>query len=242
MGTDKSFPFGSGSILGLFLIKFSIIISFLAIGSGVFITLTIGFLEANCSHCFMEVSSHAVVQNRIAGLRFEGAAFTNITHEHLDYHKTFASYIDAKRAFFNQLDSKAFALSNMDDKNGQVMLQETKAKKYYFGLKTHADFKTKIIESNFNGLNLKLSGQEFWSPLIGRFNAYNLTTVYAVACLLGEDKIEVLTALSTLDSVAGRFQYINQDGLIGIVDYAHSPDALENVLKTIKDILSLIHI
>lgn len=193
-------------------------------------------LEAGCSHCFMEVSSHAVVQHRITGLEFKGGVFTNITHEHLDYHKTFPEYIKAKRGFFNLLSKTSFVLSNRDDKNGEVMLQETKAEKHYYALKTHADFKTKIIESNFAGLSLKLDGQEFWSPLIGHFNAYNLTAVYATGVLLGEDKLELLKALSTLKTVAGRFQYINLFDVAGIVDYAHSPDALENVLKTIKDI------
>lgn len=193
-------------------------------------------LDAGCSHCFMEVSSHAVVQHRVTGLDFLGGVFTNITHEHLDYHITFAEYIKAKRGFFNLLGSDSFALSNRDDKNGEVMLQETVAKKHYYALKVDADFKTKIIESNFAGLSLKLDNQEFWSPLIGHFNAYNLTAVYAVGVLLGEDKLELLTALSTLKTVAGRFQYINLFEVSGIVDYAHSPDALENVLKTIKDI------
>jgi UDP-N-acetylmuramoyl-L-alanyl-D-glutamate--2,6-diaminopimelate ligase len=193
-------------------------------------------VEAGCSHCFMEVSSHAVVQHRVTGLEFLGGVFTNITHEHLDYHKTFPEYIKAKRAFFNLLSKDSFALSNRDDKNGEVMLQETKAKKQYYALKTDADFKTKIIESDFAGLSLKLDGQEFWSPLIGHFNAYNLTAVYAAGVLLGEDKLELLTSLSTLKTVAGRFQYINFYDVAGIVDYAHSPDALENVLKTIKDI------
>ncbi len=193
-------------------------------------------VDAGCSHCYMEVSSHAVVQHRVTGLDFLGGVFTNITHEHLDYHKTFSEYIKAKRGFFNLLGSDSFALSNRDDKNGEVMLQETSAKKHFYALKIDADFKTKIIESNFAGLSLKLDNQEFWSPLIGHFNAYNLTAVYAVGVLLGDDKLELLTALSTLKTVAGRFQYINLFEVSGIVDYAHSPDALENVLKTIKDI------
>ena len=189
-----------------------------------------------CECCFMEVSSHAVAQNRVAGLTFEGGVFTNITHEHLDFHKTFKEYINAKRAFFNMLSKEAFALSNKDDKNGQVMLQETNAKKHYYALKTVADFKTKVIESNFEGLSLKIDEQEFWSPFIGYFNAYNLTAVYGTAVLLGEEKLEVLTVLSTLKAVAGRFQHIKVNSITGIVDYAHSPDALENVLNTIKDI------
>ena len=189
-----------------------------------------------CEYCFMEVSSHAVAQNRIAGLEFKGGVFTNITHDHLDFHKTFKEYLNAKRAFFNMLPNGAFALSNEDDKNGRVMLQETAAKKYFYALKTQADFKTRLIESNFEGLSLKIDEQEFWSPIIGRFNAYNLTAVYATAMLLGEDKLEVLTVLSTLKSVVGRFQHLTIGKVSGIVDYAHTPDALENVLKTIKDI------
>lgn len=189
-----------------------------------------------CEYCFIEVSSHAVAQHRVAGLEFKGGVFTNITHEHLDFHKTFKEYLNAKRAFFNMLKPDAFALSNKDDKNGTVMLQETTAKKHYYALKTQADFKTKVVESNFDGLSLKLDDQEFWSPLIGFFNAYNLTAVYATARLLGIEKMEALTVLSTLKSVAGRFQHISINGISGIVDYAHSPDALENVLKTIKDI------
>lgn len=191
-----------------------------------------------CTHCFMEVSSHAVAQHRVTALQFVGGVFTNITHEHLDFHKTFKAYLEAKRGFFNQIPKGAFALSNKDDKNGEVMLQETAANKYYYALKSQADYKTKVLESNFTGLNLKLDGNDFWSPLIGHFNAYNLTAVYAAAHLLGEDKLEILTALSTLQPVAGRFQYVNINEIAGIVDYAHSPDALENVLKTIKDIRS----
>ena len=198
--------------------------------------LLVGMLDSGCEFCFMEVSSHAVVQHRVAGITFAGGAFTNITHEHLDFHKTFKEYIKAKQSFFNLLPKGSFALSNRDDKNGEVMLQETAAKKYYYALKTQADFKTKVIESNFDGLSLKVDGQELWSPFIGYFNAYNLTTVYGVAMLLGQDKMEVLTVLSTLNSVAGRFQHLKIGKVIGIIDYAHSPDALENVLKTIKNI------
>lgn len=198
--------------------------------------LLVKMLLAGCEFCFMEVSSHAVVQHRVAGVTFSGGAFTNITHEHLDFHKTFKEYIKAKQSFFNLLPKGAFALSNKDDKNGEVMLQESNATKYYYALKTQADFKTKVIESNFDGLSLKLDGQDFWSPFIGYFNAYNLTTVYGVAMLLEQDKMEVLTVLSTLHAVAGRFQHLKIAGVTGIVDYAHSPDALENVLKTIKDI------
>ena len=198
--------------------------------------LLLEMVNEGCECCFMEVSSHAVVQHRVAGLHFEGGVFTNITHEHLDFHKTFKEYIAAKRAFFNRLGKASFALSNKDDRNGEVMLQETVAKKHYYALKTVADFKTKVIESNFDGLSLKLDEQEFWSPFIGFFNAYNLTAVYGTAVLLGEEKFEVLTVLSTLNSVSGRFQHIKINGVTGIVDYAHSPDALENVLTTIKNI------
>lgn len=193
-------------------------------------------VENGCEYCFMEVSSHAVAQDRIAGLHFAGGVFTNITHEHLDFHKTFEHYLQAKRMFFNMLPKNAFALSNKDDKNGTVMLQETQAKKSFYALKTQADFKSKLIESNFEGIQLKVDGQDFWSSLIGSFNAYNLTAVYATARLLNQDKLEVLTVLSNLKAVAGRFQHINIGGVIGIVDYAHSPDALENVLSTIKNI------
>jgi len=198
--------------------------------------LLVKMLSEGCEFCFMEVSSHAVVQHRVAGVTFAGGAFTNITHEHLDFHKTFKEYIKAKQSFFNLLPKGSFALSNRDDKNGGVMLQETVAKKQYYALKTQAEFKTKVIESNFDGLSLKIDGQDFWSPLIGFFNAYNLTTVYGVAMLLGQDKMEVLTVLSSLNAVAGRFQHLKIGEVLGIVDYAHSPDALENVLKTIKNI------
>ncbi len=194
-------------------------------------------VEANCTHCFMEVSSHAIHQERTAGLTFLGAAFTNITHDHLDYHNTFKEYIHVKKKFFDELSENAFALTNADDKNGQVMLQNCKAKKYSFSLKTMADYRLKVLENQFTGLVLSIEGTELWSRLIGDFNAYNLLTVYAIADLLGEDKVQTLTALSTLESVEGRFQYIkSENGVMAIVDYAHTPDALENVLKTIKNI------
>lgn len=194
-------------------------------------------IEAGCSHCFMEVSSHAIHQNRVEGLVFAGGVFTNITHDHLDYHSTFKEYIRVKKTFFDGLPSNAFALTNSDDKNGMVMLQNTKAAKYSYALKSPADFKVKVLENQFSGLVLNLCGEEFWSRLIGDFNAYNLVTVYAVSELLGEDKLEILTALSNLESVEGRFQYITSDGgITAIVDYAHTPDALENVLKTISSI------
>lgn len=194
-------------------------------------------VKAGCTHCFMEVSSHAVAQHRIAGLHFEGAAFTNITHDHLDYHGTFKAYIEAKKGFFDNLTSEAFALTNLDDKNGMVMLQNTKAKKYTYALKSPADFKAKVMENQFSGLVLNMDGTELWSRLIGDFNAYNLLTVFGISQLLGQDKIEVLTVLSKLESVEGRFEYIRSNGgVIAIVDYAHTPDALENVLKTIHNI------
>jgi UDP-N-acetylmuramoyl-L-alanyl-D-glutamate--2,6-diaminopimelate ligase len=198
--------------------------------------LLVKMILSGCEFCFMEVSSHAVVQHRVAGVTFAGGAFTNITHEHLDFHKTFKEYIKAKQSFFNLLPKGSFALSNKDDKNGEVMLQETAATKRYYALKTQAHFKTKVIESSFDGLSLNIDGREFWSPFIGYFNAYNLTAVYGIALLLGQDKMQVLTVLSTLNSVAGRFQHLKIGQVTGIVDYAHSPDALENVLKTIKDI------
>ncbi|MDD2984418.1 MAG: UDP-N-acetylmuramoyl-L-alanyl-D-glutamate--2,6-diaminopimelate ligase [Crocinitomicaceae bacterium] len=194
-------------------------------------------VENQCEYCFMEVSSHAIVQKRIAGLKFEGAAFSNITHDHLDYHKTFKAYIGAKKAFFDQLDKDAFALTNVDDKNGNVMLQNTKATKYSYALKTPADFKAKVIENLFSGLVLNIDGTELWSRLIGDFNAYNLLLAYGISQLLQQDKLEVLSVLSNLESVEGRFQYMRSDsGIIAIVDYAHTPDALENVLKTIANI------
>jgi UDP-N-acetylmuramoyl-L-alanyl-D-glutamate--2,6-diaminopimelate ligase len=194
-------------------------------------------VEQDCEYVFMEVSSHAVVQNRIAGVNFTGAIFTNITHDHLDYHKTFDEYIRAKKLFFDHLSSSAFALVNKDDKNGLIMLQNTKAKKYTYALRTVADYKCRIIENHLAGLFLNLDGQDVWVKLIGTFNAYNVLAVYASAVLLNQDKTNVLTALSNLNSVEGRFQYVkSENGVIGIVDYAHTPDALKNVLETIKDI------
>lgn len=194
-------------------------------------------VEQGCDFAFMEVSSHSVVQHRIAGIRFEGGVFTNITHDHLDYHKTFDEYIKAKKRFFDQLPSDAFALVNRDDKNGPVMMQNTKASRNTYALKTVADFKCRIIENHLNGLLLNIDNQELWVKLIGTFNAYNVLAVYATAVLLKQDKTSILTALSNLNSVEGRFQYVRSpNGIIGIVDYAHTPDALKNVLETIKDI------
>ena len=190
-----------------------------------------------CEYAFMEVSSHAADQDRIYGLEFAGAIFTNITHDHLDYHKTFQEYIYAKKKFFDQLPATAFALTNIDDKRGEVMLQNTKANRYTYALQSIADYKCRIIENHLNGLLLNVNNQEVWVKLIGTFNAYNVLAVYAVAMLLKQDKTNTLTALSNLNSVEGRFQYLKSNGgVIGIVDYAHTPDALKNVLETIKDI------
>ncbi len=194
-------------------------------------------VDAGCDYCFMEVSSHAIHQNRIAGLEFKGGVFTNISHDHLDYHKTFKEYIDVKKAFFDHLPSNAFALVNVDDKNGRVMVQNTKAKVRTYAMKTMADFKVKVLENQFSGLLLQLNEKELWSKLIGDFNAYNLATVYGVAMLLEQSDDEVLPLLSNLESVDGRFQYfISNTGVTAIIDYAHTPDALENVLKTIANI------
>lgn len=194
-------------------------------------------LISGCDYCFMEVSSHAVAQARIEGLDFAGGIFTNLTHDHLDFHKTFDSYLKAKKGFFDGLSNKAFALTNVDDKNGMVMLQNTKAHKKTYGLKNIADFKAKIIENHFSGLLLDIDQDEVWFKMVGSFNAYNLLAVYAAALLLEQDKLRVLTSLSRLTGAEGRFDYmISPAGIIGIVDYAHTPDAVQNVLSTIQDI------
>lgn len=194
-------------------------------------------VNEGCTYCFMEVSSHSVAQHRIAGLEFTGAAFTNITHDHLDYHGTFKAYIEAKKAFFDHLPKSAFALVNVDDKNGNVMVQNTKAKVSTYALRSHADFMVKVLENGFSGLLLTINGIECWTKLIGDFNAYNVGTVYGISQLLGNDATEVLTILSNLDAVEGRFQFTQSKGKVtAIVDYAHTPDALENVLKTIENI------
>ena len=194
-------------------------------------------LKTGCTHCFMEVSSHAMVQQRVAGLMFAGGIFTNITHDHLDYHGTFDEYIKAKKSFFDSLPKGAFALINADDKRGTVMVQNTKAEVRYFALRKAVDFKARIIDNTLQGLHLDVDGHEIWCKLIGAFNAYNLLGAYGVAVLLGEDPMEALTVLSSLNSAVGRFDYIISEGQItGIVDYAHTPDALENVLNTIQQI------
>ncbi len=194
-------------------------------------------VNSGCDYCFMEVSSHAVAQSRIDGLDFAGGIFTNLTHDHLDFHKTFDSYLKAKKGFFDGLGKNAFALTNMDDKNGMVMLQNSKAHKKSYGLKNIADFKAKIIENHFSGLLLNVDGEEVWFKMVGSFNAYNLLAVYAAALLLDQDRTKVLTSLSRLSGAEGRFDYIiSPSGIIGIVDYAHTPDAVQNVLSTIQDI------
>ncbi len=194
-------------------------------------------VEKGCDYCFMEVSSHAIVQHRIEGLRFAGGIFSNLTHDHLDYHKTFDSYLKAKKTFFDGLPKDAFALTNIDDKNGMVMLQNTWAHKKTYGLKNMADYKAKIVENQFVGLLLNIDNEEVWFKLVGTFNAYNLMAVYATAMLLEQDKAKVLTSLSKLTGARGRFDYVIGPGsIIGIVDYAHSPDAVQNILSTVHDV------
>ncbi|TDU42924.1 UDP-N-acetylmuramoylalanyl-D-glutamate--2,6-diaminopimelate ligase [Gelidibacter sediminis] len=193
--------------------------------------------EAGVEYCFMEVSSHGIHQYRTEGLHFEGGIFTNLSHDHLDYHASFAEYRDVKKSFFDNLPKSAFALVNIDDKNGLVMLQNTKAKKYTYALKTYADYKAQILENQLTGLLLKINDQEVWTRLIGNFNAYNMLAIYATAELLGLEKTENLRLISELESVSGRFQYlISDEKITAIVDYAHTPDALQNVLETINAI------
>jgi UDP-N-acetylmuramoyl-L-alanyl-D-glutamate--2,6-diaminopimelate ligase len=194
-------------------------------------------VQSGCTYCFMEVSSHAVVQHRIAGLQFAGGLFTNITRDHLDYHKTFDEYIRAKKGFFDALGADSFAIVNADDRNHAIMVQNTKAAVKTFSMKSVSDYKVRIIENTFGGLMLNIDGKDVLCRLVGSFNAYNLLGVYAVAMMLGEDSLSVLTAISSLTPPEGRFEYIiSENGVTGIVDYAHTPDALQNVLLTIKDI------
>ena len=194
-------------------------------------------VSAGVDYCFMEVSSHGIHQKRTEGLSFSGGIFTNLSHDHLDYHNSFAEYRDVKKSFFDSLPKSAFALTNIDDKNGNIMLQNTKAKKRTYALKTLADYKAKIIEKSFSGTLLSINGTEVWTKLIGDFNASNLLAIMGTADELGLDKLEVLTIISELESVSGRFEYVvSENGVIAIVDYAHTPDALKNVLETINDI------
>ena len=194
-------------------------------------------LENAIDFCFMEVSSHGIHQKRTEGLYFTGGVFTNLSHDHLDYHSSFAEYRDVKKSFFDNLPRTAFAISNIDDKNGAVMLQNTLAKKVTYALKTYADYRAQILENQLSGLLLKIDDNEVWTRLIGTFNAYNLLAIYATAVELGMEKLEVLRLLSLLESVSGRFQFIVSDtNITAIVDYAHTPDALENVLQTINSI------
>jgi UDP-N-acetylmuramoyl-L-alanyl-D-glutamate--2,6-diaminopimelate ligase len=192
--------------------------------------------DSGCSHVFMEVSSHAIHQQRIAGIDFDGGIFTNITHDHLDYHKTFDEYIRVKKLFFDGLDKKAFALSNTDDRRGAVMLQNTQAQKKTYALRTSSDFKGKVLENDLDGLQMNVNGTDVHFRLIGLFNAYNLLAVFGTAMLLGEDKMQVLSLLSNMQGAAGRFETYRspKERVLGIIDYAHTPDALQNVLATIE--------
>jgi UDP-N-acetylmuramoyl-L-alanyl-D-glutamate--2,6-diaminopimelate ligase len=194
-------------------------------------------VDAKCTHCFMEVSSHALHQHRVAGIKFTGAVFTNITHDHLDYHESFDAYIGAKKMLFDMLGSDAFALVNADDRQGETMLQNCKARvKKTFAVKSMSDYKARVIENQISGLHLNIDGFDLYTKLVGRFNAYNILSAYGAAILLRKDKLDVLTALSNVNPVSGRFEYVKSgDGVTAIVDYAHTPDALKNVLKTIND-------
>ncbi len=194
-------------------------------------------VASGCTYCFMEVSSHAIAQDRIAGIDFDGGVFTNLTHDHLDYHKTFAEYRNAKKKFFDQLGHKAFAITNVDDKNGLFMLQNTSARKLTYAGKTMADFKVKVIESHFDGMLISIDGTEIWTHFVGNFNAYNLLAVYSAAISLGADKEEVLRIISLLKPVDGRFEtFISPTGIYAVVDYAHTPDAIKNVLSAINEV------
>lgn len=193
-------------------------------------------VQAGCGFCFMEVSSHSVVQQRIAGLEFSGAIFSNITHDHLDFHKTMANYIAAKKGFFDALPPSAWALTNVDDRNGRVMVQNTRAKVHTYGLNHLGDFHCRVLEEGFEGMHLNVNGNELWSRLVGRFNAYNLLAIYGAAVLSGIEPAEAVRLLTLLEPAPGRFQYVSGRGITAIVDYAHTPDALENVIGTINDI------
>ncbi|MCH2489450.1 MAG: UDP-N-acetylmuramoyl-L-alanyl-D-glutamate--2,6-diaminopimelate ligase [Flavobacteriales bacterium] len=196
-------------------------------------------VDAGVTFCFMEVSSHGIHQKRTEGIHFAGGIFTNLSHDHLDYHTDFKEYRDVKKAFFDQLPKSAFALVNTDDKNGRFMIQNTDAKPYAYALKSIADYKAQILENQFSGLLLKINNNELWVKLIGSFNAYNLLAIYATADLLGLETMETLQLMSTLESVDGRFQYVvSPSEITAIVDYAHTPDALKNVLETINNIRS----
>ena len=194
-------------------------------------------VEEGCEFCFMEVSSHAIVQNRIAGIEFEGGIFTNLTHDHLDYHKTFDNYRDAKKKFFDNLGDFSFALSNLDDKNGKYVLQNTKAQKKYYAIKTVADFNAKILETDFHGTLININGRDVWIKLIGEFNVYNILAIYATSILLGIDEEDVLIELSKLQPVRGRLEIIHSiDDKVFVIDYAHTPDALKNLLTVLNEI------
>ena len=194
-------------------------------------------IDSGIEYCFMEVSSHGIDQNRVEALSFQGGVFTNLSHDHLDYHNSFAEYRDVKKRFFDKLPKTAFALYNKDDRNGSVMVQNTKAKKFSFALKSISDFKVKVLENQFSGMNLMIDNMEVWTKLVGGFNAYNILAIYAVTQLLDVSKEDALTHISNLDSVSGRFQYfVSKNNVTGIIDYAHTPDALKNVLETINEI------
>lgn len=193
-------------------------------------------VECECEYAFMEVSSHALAQKRVSGIIFAGGIFSNITHDHLDYHKTMSEYISAKKSFFDNLPRSAFAITNKDDKNGMVMVQNCKADIRTYSLNSMADFRCKLIENSFDGLHIELNNTEVWTRLVGKFNAYNLTAIYATACLCGTKPSEAIEILSQLTAAEGRFEYVQGNGITAIVDYAHTPDALQNVIETINNI------